>query len=322
MMLRALGSTLPVEVVHCGGDDLGDDNRAMLADLPGVSVLDMLSVVTFTFCESSWSNKPIAALVSSFREVILIDADTLFFQKPERLFDMPEYVATGTLLFRDRTLPFGKFGFWGHDIRMLVEEISGPFVDDLIFKENRIFSKVGSEEIDSGVVVWNKARAMPAILFTCLLNIPPFKASARTRILGDKETFWLAHEATRIPFGVGPGYGSSIGSITKTPENKTCVQGALFHADAQGRPLWFNGGIGARQPAKELNIRKPLYWALDDSAQNIEWDLSRSPFCLVASYNGSDPATGRRIPRIGRLTPDEESLANKMVALWVKLFQL
>ena len=51
-----------------------------------------------------WAIKPFALLVSSFAEAVLMDADVLFVQKPEVLFEHPEYATTGTLFFHDRSL--------------------------------------------------------------------------------------------------------------------------------------------------------------------------------------------------------------------------
>jgi hypothetical protein len=54
--------------------------------------------------------KPYAALMSSFEEVILMDADACFLRAPELLFDHPEYLRTGSLFFHDRILPGPKKG--------------------------------------------------------------------------------------------------------------------------------------------------------------------------------------------------------------------
>ena len=51
-----------------------------------------------------WAAKPWAILLSSFREAIFIDADALFFQSPEILFEDPLYKKTGTLFFKDRII--------------------------------------------------------------------------------------------------------------------------------------------------------------------------------------------------------------------------
>jgi alpha 1,3-mannosyltransferase len=53
---------------------------------------------------SGWAAKPMAMLLSSFREVILIDADVLFFVDPTLLFSDPEYLRLGALFFRNRLL--------------------------------------------------------------------------------------------------------------------------------------------------------------------------------------------------------------------------
>nr|KAJ3421633.1 hypothetical protein HK105_002869 [Polyrhizophydium stewartii] len=180
--IRRLGSPLPIEVFFCGDDDLAAAERAMLAALPGVAVVDMRTRLAITDCQRSWGNKPFAALASSFREVILMDADTMFVQPPDVLFGMRGYADTGALLFRDRTLPFGTNGYWGHDLVAVLEQIAAPFAGNMLLRDNRPLSRKGSEEIDSGVVVWDKARVMPVVLLTCLLNAPPFTVSKLARL--------------------------------------------------------------------------------------------------------------------------------------------
>ena len=53
---------------------------------------------------AGWAAKPFAILLSSFREVLFIDADALFFKNPEMLFEDPGYQETGALFFKDRVI--------------------------------------------------------------------------------------------------------------------------------------------------------------------------------------------------------------------------
>ena len=45
-----------------------------------------------------------AMLAAPYKEVIICDADAIFLQRPEALFNFPTYNATGTLFFRDREI--------------------------------------------------------------------------------------------------------------------------------------------------------------------------------------------------------------------------
>eukprot|EP00842_Homolaphlyctis_polyrhiza_P003808 jgi/Hompol1/4428/HPOL_007100-RA len=60
--------------------------RNELSKISGVKLIDMTA---YKPCldQQGRGIKPFAALASSFREVILMDADALFFQRPEVLFE-------------------------------------------------------------------------------------------------------------------------------------------------------------------------------------------------------------------------------------------
>ncbi|KAJ8328563.1 hypothetical protein QVD99_002958 [Batrachochytrium dendrobatidis] len=316
-MLRLIKSTLPIEIMYCGADDLGTNEFKMLSMLPNVRVVDMRSVLGLKRCEKGWENKPFAVLASRFNQVILMDADALFFQPPEVLFEIPRYKETGTLLFRDRTLPFGTYGRGQNLVNMLMD-IAKPFKNQLLYSENRLMRHMTSDEIDSGVVVWNKSKAMPAILLTCLLNSAPFKNHIYSNSWGDKETYWLAHEALRIPFSVASDNGGAIGQLIHS-DGADMVCGGLYHADDMDRPLWFNGGIGSRIPAKELGITQVQHWAIERTGANVKWEIATEPFCL---HGKLDSPLGVNYSHIGKLTPNELNLARNMTELWVELFQL
>lgn len=102
---RQLGCTLPIEVMYLGEQDLGEDYRAELEALPGVTTRDIAQMTNDEGWKlAGWAAKPFAILLSSFREVIFIDADSLFFKNPEVLFDDIDYVKTGALFFKDRLI--------------------------------------------------------------------------------------------------------------------------------------------------------------------------------------------------------------------------
>nr|KAJ3421632.1 hypothetical protein HK105_002868 [Polyrhizophydium stewartii] len=312
--IRRLGSPLPIEVFFCGDDDLAAAERAMLAALPGVAVVDMRSRLAITDCQRSWGNKPFAALASSFREVILMDADTMFVQPPDVLFGMRGYSDTGALLFRDRTLAPGLLSH-GYGITALICAAAEPFQDQLLYGDSRVVHRRSSSvEIDSGVVVWDKARVMPVVLLTCLFNSQPFRDVLYTWSHGDKESFWIAHETLRIPFVLAPGYGGAIGTLEylSTSPSTRRVCGGLFHVDDRHDPLWFNGGIGVRTPTRNLRLAAPSVWAIDYAGENVLWEFKEGAFCLRV-----DGGVG-----VGVLKGGEVEIVRVMVELGKELFQL
>jgi alpha 1,3-mannosyltransferase len=96
---RKLGCTLPIEAMYLGDSDLSEDYRIELELLPGVITRDLSQMVSDEGWKlAGWAAKPFAILLSSFREVIFIDADALFFHNPEVLFEDALYVETGAFV--------------------------------------------------------------------------------------------------------------------------------------------------------------------------------------------------------------------------------
>ncbi|KAF1328221.1 hypothetical protein FI667_g7104, partial [Globisporangium splendens] len=118
--LRALRVTLPIEIPHCG--DLAPafkqtiERRDALVRVYDVCAEALVATNLFNpgrklFCETamqcethfrSFNIKILSVVFSQFEEVMLLDADTLFFQSPMALWDLDKYKNTGTLFFHDR----------------------------------------------------------------------------------------------------------------------------------------------------------------------------------------------------------------------------
>ncbi|MDB6109526.1 MAG: ADP-heptose:LPS heptosyltransferase-like protein [Pedosphaera sp.] len=100
--LRRSGCRLPVQVWHLGGEEMDQQRQALLAPL-GVECVDA-SVVRKQFPArilQGWELKPYAMLHSSFREVLLLDADNVPVVDPEFLFDTPQFQETGAVFWPD-----------------------------------------------------------------------------------------------------------------------------------------------------------------------------------------------------------------------------
>lgn len=94
---------------------------------------------------AGWAIKPFAMLMSTFREVIFIDADSFFFRDPAKLFDDPDYKKTGALFFRDRTiLPESKR-------KWLLQILPRPI--HRLAKESGWWTGASGHHQESGVVV-------------------------------------------------------------------------------------------------------------------------------------------------------------------------
>ncbi|PHH85346.1 hypothetical protein CDD83_567 [Cordyceps sp. RAO-2017] len=281
LALRRLGCSLPIEIMYLGDSDLGEHHRARFERLDGVLTRDISRMVNDEgWTLSGWAAKPFAILLSSFREVIFIDADSLFFRDPEILFDDPGYVATGALFYRDRVMLAESKKAWLQ--KLLPEPISQQV------KQNRYWTGESGHMQESGVVVVDKWKHFVALLMVARLNGPDRNGDSNKgtvgmydMVHGDKETFWLGwelvgdldyvfHEGDAGALGVFQeseeggdekggrreaqgGKGTAAGDAAEAGEGVaekgttdrpwTMCAPQLLHLDLDRRPLWFNGWL-------------------------------------------------------------------------------
>ncbi|KAJ5145906.1 uncharacterized protein N7515_000470 [Penicillium bovifimosum] len=275
--LRTLGCELPVEIMYLGDSDLGEDFRAELEALPGVVTRDLSAMVSDEGWRlTGWAGKPFSILFSSFREVILIDADSLFFVNPEVLFEDEDYVRTGALFFKDRMImPESKK-------RWLQQILPKPISKQV--RQSRMWTGESGHMQESGVVVVDKWTHFVALLLVSRMNGPDRDGDKKAGIVGtydmvygDKETFWIGWElAGDTSYAFHPGAAGTMGVIqdpdnfnptndlpssnfdrglaaTVTERHRKMAPGhesdlticapQLLHLDRDKRPLWFNGWL-------------------------------------------------------------------------------
>jgi alpha 1,3-mannosyltransferase len=162
---RKLGCDLPIEIMYLGDSDLSEDYRSDLESLDGVITRDIAQMVNDEGWKlAGWAAKPFAILYSSFREVIFIDADSLFFVNPAILFEDPAYQKTGALFFRDRLImPENKK-------RWLQQILPKPISRQV--KQSRMWTGDSGHQQESGVIVVDKWRHYIALLFVTRMNGP------------------------------------------------------------------------------------------------------------------------------------------------------
>ena len=164
-VMRQLGCKLPIEVMYLGDSDLSEDFRSDLEYIDGVVTRDIAQMVNDEGWRlAGWAAKPFAILFSSFREVIFIDADSLFFRNPEVLFDEAQYKQTGALFFKDRLImPESKK-------RWLQQILPKPISKQV--KQSRFWTGDSGHMQESGVVVVDKWRHFMALLLVTRMNGP------------------------------------------------------------------------------------------------------------------------------------------------------
>ncbi|KAI3330152.1 glycosyltransferase family 71 protein [Ustulina deusta] len=314
---RELGCDLPIEIMYLGDKDLDEDHRSELEALPDVTTRDISLMVEDDGWElAGWAIKPFAMLMSSFREVIFIDADSFFFRNPAKLFDDPDYKKTGALFFRDRTIMPESKRKW------LMQILPRPI--HKLAKESTWWTGSSGHYQESGVMVVDKWKHFVSMLLICRFNGSdrdprPGKMGVYEMMHGDKETFWIGFLLAGDPsFAFHQGSVGSIGVIE--PPNATATEPdanepwpprgtqdmedyaqpeatntytmcspQLLHLDTDGTPLWFNGWLLVSKYAErskrrfapmDAYLREPRYKAIDD---DDFWKLATDNMCCLTS---------------------------------------
>jgi hypothetical protein len=175
--IRRLGCQLPIEVMYLGDDDLRPSSRTALEELPGVITRDLRKMVNDKgWALRGWAGKPFAVLFSSFREVIFIDADSLFLQNPEILFDDFAYRETGALFFKDRLMFPESKREWMQ--KVLPEPVSSKA------QQTRLWDGQSGHMQESGVLVLDTYRHFLSLLLVTRMNGPDRDGDEKKGIRG------------------------------------------------------------------------------------------------------------------------------------------
>lgn len=267
-----LKSKLPIQIVYLGDSDLPLEYRHSLVQLgKNIETLDIQSVAGENILDQEkpgWSIKPFALLFSKFEQTILMDADAVFLQKPEVIFNKHKgYRRTGTLLFHDRLVGKDNYGY-RHDWLNHQMRHHKP-------SENRLKSIMLNNgyghEAESGVVVLDKGRlgVLSALLHTCWQNSGQVRElHTYTHIHGDKETYWLGLELTEVPYVFAEHYAAALG--VEVGENRVCGSHQA-HLDEKGKLIWFNGSLLKNKMGSLRQLMFPDRLVVDGTWY---WDLT------------------------------------------------
>ena len=236
----------------------------ILEEENGVSVINAASLVSRQNSIGGWAIKPFAMLMSSFQEFIFLDADALFFQNPEVLFNFKYYRAAGTLYFRGRTIKLD------YEYNLMLEYFKKMVKYPSEYaKAQRLWLNLTSYEGGSGVVVMDKKRGgIYVLLLAAMLNMSPFKEDLYNSVHGDKELFWVASEALSVQYMWSHGAGGAIGHPHPFVPNVVC--GSLYHVDEDLNPLWLKGGIHLNKNTRK-SMNRLTNFAIDRSFINLRW---------------------------------------------------
>jgi alpha 1,3-mannosyltransferase len=264
-LTEILKTRLPIQIVYAGDDDLPEPQRELLVSrFPDVGFLDITTVLNDNHLQlgkGGWAIKPFAALVAPFEKVILLDADSVFLQKPEVMFEENAYKNTGALLFHDRLL-------WQHAFQdrhdWFKSQIESP---SATLNKSLVWTQDYAEEADSGAVVIDKSRldVLVGLLHVCWQNTAAVREEVTYQLTyGDKESWWLGLELTGSGYAFEDHYGSMIGwpRDREGTQQRICSF-VIGHLDQYGAPMWYNGGLLENKKVDPNKFRLPTHWMTD-----------------------------------------------------------
>lgn len=282
-------SDLGIEIFYLGKKDLSDESikslESMAHSVNCRNIFDFFDEKTLNL--HGWDIKPFSVLASSFSEVILVDGDVAFIQKPDILFSSELYLTSGALFFHDRTW-YGKR--W--DPVEILSKVSPTY--SYRVKNLRSFSRLTEHEMESGVVVINKAKRFLGIIGACKLLNPFERSVVYSKIHGDKESYWIGFEMMEEDYSFNKWFPGSIGF--RDAQNNTC--GRMVHFDIDGNPVWWNGGFKNAEKYVPNYDKLPFLSMnyFDDGGRSSDitderigiWTSDESVnYCITSSIRGS-----------------------------------
>lgn len=267
---RVLKSQLPIQIAYSGEKDLPREYREFITSLaPDVLTFDVTALFddrTLDLPNGGWAVKAFAMLGSSLEQVLLLDADDVFLQPPEVLFNAhPQYLERGNMLFHDRLLWQGAFKerheWWE-------KELNDAELSDTI-KQSKVFMEGYAEEGDSGVVAADKSRldVVTGLLHIAWQNTKEVRETfTYRRGHGDKESWWFGFELTGTPYSMETHYAAITGHVKLRPdgsqEDRVCSF-TIAHVDHKSRLLWFNGSLLKNKEIDSGDFDVPQEWMVD-----------------------------------------------------------
>ena len=261
----SLGSTIPIEIVHAGDSDLPSEYRDFIKGLASnIETMDITQVfddTTLDLRHGGWAIKPFAALASRYEQVMTVDADAVFLQAPEVIFDHHSgYKTTGALLFHDRLLWQGAF----KERHQWWEKQLEHHTPSRALSKSRVYNEGYAEECDSGLLVLDKSRlqVLLGILHACWQNTKEVRDEWTYKMgYGDKESWWFGLELSGAEYTFENHYGGILGGLN---DDKSKVCGfTIAHVDEHDKLLWYNGSLLKNKMVNLTEFDVPTHWMLD-----------------------------------------------------------
>ena len=235
-LVDELGCSLPLEVWHAGGE-LSPVNIAIFNKISGVTVKNVMDFMPKPASQYwGWHVKPLIISLSSFDEVLLMDADLFFFKDPSLLFSHEKYIERGAFFFRDRRIFLNPYKLSGiansyarkagtiesymnrvNYFKKLIDEPSECMPEDWRHYWNNCLpsyeNPFSTEHQESGCVVIDKNRHAKGLAQIVKLNEAP--KLIYEFVYGDKETYWIGMEMAKEPYFVNKHHAYTLVSGSK-----------------------------------------------------------------------------------------------------------
>lgn len=222
-IVRKTGCTLPIELFYADEEEMYDDIKMILEFELNVKCVNVQQHAPFEHYNArNFSIKSISIYLSSFEEVLWMDADVIPFQDMTTLFEDAHYVREGYMFFNDIFSDSKYENAMSKSSRTFCEAFGMPIVK-------------GAPETDSGVFLINKLKVPEDFLsINALLNMDheiTYKYN-----YGDKELYklsmWLCDKSIYTTTDV---YPKMIGLYFEK-EALFCGNGVVF-ISTQNNPI-------------------------------------------------------------------------------------
>lgn len=246
-------STLPVAIVHC--EELSLEHSILFHDsFENIHLLDIcehgtafgMHHVDMMKRLRSWYCKSAAIIRAPFKEVMVIDLDTVWFSNPDKVFDYPAYRQSGALFMRDRM----TYDRPGRGFQLEIEAFVHSLNPNISITPELAAQKLSSDGVnlfwrssaavtlpsynnfqDSSMLIVDRTKH-PRLLATIAELLPRFALG-----WGDKEMYWIASIIAEEPYSFEPFlftlYGPCGVIMHYNPND-------YQHPDA-AQPLYING---------------------------------------------------------------------------------
>lgn len=205
--LRSNGCNLPIEIWEVGSEISPHIYKKINTLFKNIY---FQNVKTYTNNLKKWKGFQIKAFMlqyNKFQNVILMDADVIFYKNPEFIFNEKNYIKTGTYFFYDivekwrfnlkkddNSNKFHSIDFFNNRKKFIKSLLpkkpkNFPKLWDYIYEKKYPKDSVTEALQESGVVFLNRKKQEKSIQH--IYNLNKDHKNTYKYIYGDKETFWL-----------------------------------------------------------------------------------------------------------------------------------